>query len=108
MRSSRRLRFTPEAKADLREILQYTRETWGQAQRDVYEAAIDRAFDRIVAFPELGTARPELFPGCLIRVIEEHIIYYRIVDHGIWVIRVLHHRRDAAAMLGGLIDEPES
>ena len=106
MPSSRKVQFTPEAEADLREILQYTRETWGKAQRDRYAAALNKAFSQLASYPELGPARPEYFPDCRILPLRHHVIYYRIREGGVRVIRVLHERMDAASRLSGYGDEP--
>jgi toxin ParE1/3/4 len=106
MRSSHRLQFTREARSDVRDILQYTRETWGLAQRNAYAAALDRAFARPTEYPRLGPERPDLFPGCHTKPVEEHIIYYRITQNTIRIIRVLHARQDASAALAGERDVP--
>jgi plasmid stabilization system protein ParE len=36
MPSSRKLRLSLEARADFRDVLQFTQETWGRGQRDAY------------------------------------------------------------------------
>lgn len=106
MPSSRKIEFTLEAQADPREILQYGRETGGEAQRDTYAALRDRAFALLADFPELGPARPDLFPGCRIHPVKQHVISYRIVERGIRVIRVLSARADAAALLADTTGDP--
>jgi toxin ParE1/3/4 len=92
MKSSRSLRFTPEAEEDIRQILQYTRDTWGEAQRDRYEAALERVFYLLIDFPDLGRKR---FEGHVLSYrAREHVIYYRISSSEIAVLRVLHKKQD--------------
>jgi toxin ParE1/3/4 len=100
MPSSRSLDFSPEAEDDVRGILAYSLTEWGEAQRDVYAAALDAAFQRLIDFPEIGRSRPEFFPGCRTLPVERHIIYYRLDETTIRIVRVLHMKMDAARHLG--------
>ncbi|MGF1453550.1 MAG: type II toxin-antitoxin system RelE/ParE family toxin [Opitutales bacterium] len=44
-------RLTREADADLVEIARYTRETWGEAQRDKYINELFQLFEEIASTP---------------------------------------------------------
>src|SRR5215216_7191801 len=68
----------PAARRDFRSILAYTSGRWGIAQRDIYRAAINRAFDTLGDNPEIGKARDELSPGLRTFQVEEHVIFYRM------------------------------
>ena len=37
---------------------------------------------------------PQLFPGCRVRPVERHVLYYRILGDVIEVVRILHERVD--------------
>jgi toxin ParE1/3/4 len=93
----RRLDLSPRARQDFADLLLYSRRQWGSAQRSKYQAGIDRALNDLVQFPELGHVRDDLRPGLLARVVQQHVIYYRIESDLIRVERILHVRRDAAA-----------
>lgn len=95
MPSRRSLDFSEDAEDDLRGILAYSLATWGELQRNIYAAALDAAFQDLLRFPESGRLRPDYFPGCRIRPIEQHVIYYRIDGDTIRIVRVLHGKMDA-------------
>ncbi|MGH2618869.1 MAG: type II toxin-antitoxin system RelE/ParE family toxin [Thermomicrobiales bacterium] len=86
--------LSSEAQDDFIDIRMYTQQEWGEAQRDRYEAALLRAIAALVDFPEVGVRVPRLFPGCRVRPVERHGLYYRILDDVIEVVRILHERAD--------------
>ena len=90
----RRLVLTPLARQDLRDVLQYTARTWGPERRDSYKSLVLRRLRELTAYPDLGRARDELFPGCRSLPVEQHVAYYRTT--GSEIIVVLHARQDAA------------
>lgn len=90
----RRLRLTPEAEDDLREILQYTQETWGLRQRDTYRAMVKRTFRHLARFPGLGRLRDELSPNLRSYPLGQHLIFYEVVADGLIILRILHSGRD--------------
>ena len=100
MPSSRRLRLTPEAADDLRDLLQYSLETWGQRQRDTYRALIHRALRDLARFPDLGRGRDELAPGLRSHPVGQHVVIYAVSDKELVVVRILHGRRDLAVEPG--------
>ena len=93
---SRSIRFTPQARRDLHQILLYSRRTWGAQQKARYQAAIDHSLDLLVEYPMLGEACEDLFPGGRRHPVEQHIIFYRIQDGRIVVVGILHARQDTA------------
>lgn len=99
MPSSRRVRLTSEAQDDFRDILQYTRETWGVKQRDTYEARLKRGLRNLATFPEMGRARTDLGPGLRSFPIEHHLVIYRVDDDAVRVVRIVHGRRSPEDLL---------
>ncbi|MBI4718911.1 MAG: type II toxin-antitoxin system RelE/ParE family toxin [Planctomycetes bacterium] len=95
---------TPRARADLAEQAAY------YAMRDSALAvrfleAAQGAFEELLATPLLGSTyacqsgrlvdlRRWRIPG-----FERTLVFYRIIDHGIEVVRVLHGARDISALL---------
>ncbi len=104
MKSSRRLSLSPTAEDDLRYILQFSLQTWGERQRDAYTEAMAAAFDQLVAFPGLGRARDDVLLGCRSFPVEQHVIYYRIEECNVRILRILHAKMGAK----GLVEAPES
>lgn len=98
---------TEAAISDLDEQAKYIqRESPHAAIR--FLAAAEAAFQRLAAMPELGQRqefeRRELAGLRVWQVqgFENHLIFYRPVERGIEVIRVLHAARDIAA----IFDDP--
>ena len=84
-------------------------------QRDSPNAAIrflhaaEETFKRLADMPELGErqefGRAELagLRAWQVRGFENYLIFYRPIEHGIEIVRVLHAARDIAAIFG---DQP--
>jgi plasmid stabilization system protein ParE len=62
-----------------------------EAQDDFIEI---RFYTQLADFPEIGSRWPRLFPGCRVRPVERHVLYYRILGDVIEVVRILHERVD--------------
>jgi toxin ParE1/3/4 len=95
VKSSRKLRLSPEARADVREIRRYTAKQWGLRQRDRYAARLHQALGSLLDYPERGRPREELYAGCRSLLVEQHVIYYYLTDDEVVVDRVLHSSQDA-------------
>lgn len=84
---------TPEAEADLIEIWLYIgRNNPSAADRTM--GSIERTTNLIADFPLMGAAHPELAPELRSFLAGNYVIYYRPVENGIEIVRVLHHARD--------------
>lgn len=92
--SAHQLIIAPTAKADLKEIYQYGLRQWGQAQSDLYLAALKGKLWSLIEQPLMGTERPELLAGIRSLPIESHILFYGVKTSQIEIIRVLHGRQD--------------
>jgi toxin ParE1/3/4 len=99
--SARRLplRFAPEAREDIQDLLIYTQQQWGVQQRRVYREALNAAFQSLRANPYLGKARPDLDSNVRSLVVERHLILYRVEEDAIRVLRVVHMRMDITRQL---------
>ena len=86
--------LSPQAEDDFADILQYTIETWGEAQAYVYRALIDKALLTIQRHPQIGHSRPEISVEHLIFPAGQHLIIYRASDAAVYVSRILHERMD--------------
>jgi len=94
-----KVKFSNDARADLRDIDDYTRETWGRAQADKYLEMIAKGCNLLVKHPTLGRSQDELLPGLRKHPIGKHYIFYRASGKGIEVIRVLHQAMDISRHL---------
>jgi toxin ParE1/3/4 len=96
---TRKLVFSEESMADLRQIGRYTKRHWGDAQKARYMALLQRALSRIQSKPSAGQSRDALSPGMRCYLVGSHAIYFRCEPERILVIRVLHGRMDAPSLL---------
>ncbi|WP_304218706.1 type II toxin-antitoxin system RelE/ParE family toxin [Phenylobacterium aquaticum] len=88
------------AEADLTDIWVSIAKDNGPAADRVL-LALMAAEDRLAAFPQLGRSRPDL-PGQLRSwPVGAYLVFYRPMEGGILVIRILHGARD----LGEALDE---
>jgi toxin ParE1/3/4 len=89
-----RIRITPRALADLKNIGRYTLKTWGRTQRDAYLRAIDRRFEWLADNPARGKPRADIAEGYHSFPQGAHLIFYLIREGGIDVIGVVHQAMD--------------
>lgn len=82
------------AKIDLVDIWRYTFETWGEAQADAYIAKMESALARIADHPFIGIDCGWLMSGVRRFNAGHHLIFYRVHDDWIELVRVLHQSMD--------------
>lgn len=102
---SRRVDTARDADADLQQILDYTRERWGDAQRFRYSQAINRALRQLREFPFAGRDRSDLGPGIRSYPVAEHVIIYLVRGDHILIVRILHGSEDIASAFAEPEDE---
>jgi toxin ParE1/3/4 len=86
--------FSRRAAADIREIWNYTADHWGKAQAEIYLGLIESAVDAISTDPKLGRSCNEIRRGYRKYLVGSHVLYYRLKDGAVFVVRVLHQRMD--------------
>ncbi|GGD02870.1 type II toxin-antitoxin system RelE/ParE family toxin [Aureimonas glaciei] len=89
-----RLRLNPKASADLDGIFLDTAVRWSSEQADRYIAEIDDAMRALARSPGLGQKVDDVRAGYYRYRAGSHLIFYRRVEPGIEVMRVLHQRMD--------------
>ena len=94
MANTLELVISPEARQDLREIYQYSLRTWGQAQSAGYLAQIREQLWMLITQPQMGCERPDLAPSLRSMPVKRHILFYRVGNHRLEIVRVLHGRQD--------------
>ncbi len=90
-----RLVVRPDAQADLRSVLLYTRERWGLDQVRRYRTQLSQAMRSLRDFPERGPARDDYFPGCRSLAVQQHVVFYYLTEEEIIIVRILHSNQDA-------------
>ena len=88
------LEITAPALADIEAIAAYTFDQWGEQQVDAYMSQIDRTIQAIGDNPAIGRGRfgvPDAIKG---RKSGSHVVFYRVQDTTIYIMRVLHESMD--------------
>jgi toxin ParE1/3/4 len=89
----RQIRLADSAKLDLLDIWLYLSNNEVEFADRVIDQ-ITATYERLADFPEMGRSRDELFPGYRSFPIGEYLIFYRPIQNGIEVIRVVHGSRN--------------
>jgi toxin ParE1/3/4 len=90
----RRYVLSPLAKADLDDIWNYSVAHWSVEQAESYMRQLHRAAEIIATTPARGKACDELRPGYRKYPVGSHILFYRLTDAGVDIVRILHQRMD--------------
>lgn len=88
-------RLTPAAELDLENIWLYTRQQWGEELADRYTAILANTFAELAQTPKTVPGCDHIRRGYRRRGVERHMIYFRVSDYGIAIVRVLRDRMDA-------------
>ena len=92
-------RLSPRALRDLDGVFDYTVAQWGLLQAMRYTDLIEAACADLAEAPQQAQGCANIRPGYRRRSVEQHVIYFRPTSYGIAVVRILHHRMDAARHL---------
>jgi len=85
--------FSPSARRDLLEILEYiARDKPGAALRHVER--LEESCRTLAKNSQLGTVRDDLLPNLRDWPVGKYVIFFRPADDGIEVVRVVHGARD--------------
>ena len=90
--------FTPAAVADLDAIWDYTAEHWNADQADRYIDGVRHVCMDLAAGTRTGRA-VDVRPGYLKQAVGSHMIYFRLSDVQVEVVRILHQSMDVARRL---------
>lgn len=97
---ARRLRLTPKARSDLRQIWTYIAQDNLQGAERVLER-INEVFQLLVEQPEAGRRRDELGDGLRSFATRTHVIFYEAQENSVDVVRVLDGHRDISESMFG-------
>jgi len=94
----RRIIWSPAARNDLREIWRYF---LGVASRDVADGLlrdIRFAAEKVRQRPLAWRARDDVMPGLRSILVHPYVIFYRVKEGTVEIVRVLHQRRNLPAI----------
>ncbi len=82
----------PRAQRDIEEIWDYSARTWGIDQAELYLRQIQDTLRLLAGQPDLGRSCDDIRPGYKRHATGAHIVFYRTLDDGVDVVRILHQR----------------
>jgi toxin ParE1/3/4 len=92
--------LTEAAEADLRDIIRYTRNEWGDAKTRSYVARLTRGIERIAAGQGASGDMAALYPGLRMVRCDHHYVFCLPRDDApALVVAILHERMDLMARL---------
>lgn len=86
--------LSPEAEKDILTALEYTQDTWGKAQADIYSADLDAGLKLLAGNPHIGRERSDISPKHRSFPIKKHIAVYFVEGETIYLSRLFHHSKD--------------
>jgi toxin ParE1/3/4 len=96
-------RLAPEAARDLDDIAYYiANETGSVAVAERLIESIASRFNLLASHPKAGRARDDLMVGARSFAVDSYVIVYAIDGDDVQVLRIVHGRRNVAALFGRL------
>lgn len=86
--------ISKKAVSDLEEIWLYTVEKWSVAQADRYYNLIFDEINYLCKNSSAGKSMEHVRKGYRASKVKSHLIFYRVLNDKIEVIRILHERMD--------------
>lgn len=86
--------LSPRARRDLDDIWAYSAQEWGVDRAERYLRRIAEAVDLIAETPELGRKCDYIREGYRKHPVGSHVLFYRLIEDGVDVVRILHQTRD--------------
>jgi toxin ParE1/3/4 len=94
------VRYTPEAAGDLQEVHAFIESRGGEAHATKTIRRILHSAVQLAGMPRMGMLREQAGQQVRVFLAEPYLMYYREVEGGILLLRVIHGRRDQAQALG--------
>lgn len=88
-----RFKLSTQAAQDLEDIWIYIAQDSEQAADALIDEIIQR-LPKLAAFPDMGRKRDDLLKGLRSFPVKSYVLFYRRIQEGIEIFRILHGRRD--------------
>jgi toxin ParE1/3/4 len=86
--------LSPRAQADIEGIWDYTAAHWDRKQAELYVRQLRLAIEAIARDPRRGRSCDDVRAGYRRYPAGSHVLFYRLTDKGVDVVRILHARMD--------------
>jgi len=89
-----RYSLTPRARRDLDDIWTYSVERWDEGQAMAYVRELRSAIEAVADRPSRGRPCDDIRPGYFKISRASHVVFYRLLNGEVEVVRILHQRMD--------------
>lgn len=89
-----KIQFTPAAERDLESIWLHTRGQWDTQQADRYADLLLAECTQLAEEPLTAAPCDHVRAGYRRRSVGRHVIYFRVIEYGVSIVRFLHDRMD--------------
>lgn len=90
----RRIERRPKSRLDLIATYNYIADESGERRAERYLRRLNDAIGYLADQPLMGRARPELAEGIRSFPCDQHVLFYRPIEDGIELVRVVHAKLD--------------
>ena len=87
-------KLSPAARADLEHIWHYTEKHWSKAQAERYARGIQAACIALSNDTKSGQLADNVRPGYRKAAVGSHVMFFRMREDTVEIIRILHQRMD--------------
>lgn len=84
-----RFRISTQAAQDIENIWKYVAPNNLKAANRLFDT-LRESFPKLAKFPQMGRERSELAPFLRSFLVKNYLIFYRPIDEGIEIVRILH------------------
>lgn len=91
--------FSPRARADLDGIWDYTADGWDVEQADSYVRGLIEACVAVASGRRRGRSAEDIRAGYFKIAFVSHVVFYRLINEDLDVVRVLHQQMDVSRHL---------
>ncbi|MBW4614857.1 MAG: type II toxin-antitoxin system RelE/ParE family toxin [Desmonostoc vinosum HA7617-LM4] len=92
-----RFRISTQARQDIEDIWNYVAKSNLQAADKLFDT-LRASFPKLAKFPQMGRERSELAPSLRSFLVKSYLIFYRPIEEGIEIVRILHGSQDIEKM----------
>ncbi|MBD2629816.1 type II toxin-antitoxin system RelE/ParE family toxin [Trichormus variabilis] len=94
-------RISTQATRDIENIWKYVAQNNSKAADKLFDI-LRTTFPKLAKFPQMGIERPELAAFLRSFPVKSYLIFYRPIDQGIEIVRILHGSQDIEGIFQGV------
>ncbi|MBE8992302.1 type II toxin-antitoxin system RelE/ParE family toxin [Nostoc sp. LEGE 12450] len=88
-----RFRISTQAAQDIEDIWKYLAPNNLKAADKLFDI-LRESFPKLAKFPKMGRLQDEVAPFLRSFLVKNYLIFYRLIDEGIEIVRILHGSQD--------------